>query len=184
MAKDLPQDSQRRRLLARTAAGGANLALAPGEVCSIPLVYCWHVGDSELSYGQTPTDDRCAPTYRPLYATRFDDAWAVARHCLESHDALQERRADFTARRSVPPCPTMCSMPCRPTWASSSRLPCCGRRTGRCGAGRGRRAAMAVAPDPVPMSGTKRRPYPICSRRSYGRCAISNCNTRWTGAGT
>ena len=30
MAKDLPQDSQRRRLLARTAAGGAILALAPG----------------------------------------------------------------------------------------------------------------------------------------------------------
>jgi uncharacterized protein (DUF608 family) len=72
-----------------------DLALAPGEVCSIPLVYCWHVGNSELSYGQTPTDDCCAPTYRPFYATRFDDAWAVARHCLESHDALQERTRRF-----------------------------------------------------------------------------------------
>lgn len=72
-----------------------DLTLAPGEVCEIPLVYCWHVGNSELSYRPMAEDDCCAPNYRPFYATRFDDAWAVARHCLESFDVLRERTRRF-----------------------------------------------------------------------------------------
>ncbi len=75
--------------------------LAPGESVAVPVVYCWHVPNSNLAYGQ-PQDqqDGCGCTgaavaYRPYYASVYADAWAVARRALEQLADLERRTRRF-----------------------------------------------------------------------------------------
>jgi len=73
-----------------------NLELRPGEEVEIPLIYCWHAPNTELSYGRE-SSVRCGETgsYRPWYATRFADAWGVARYGIEHYDSLLARTRRF-----------------------------------------------------------------------------------------
>lgn len=72
-----------------------NVGLKPGERIDIPIVYTWHAPNSDLSYGQESADACSAPTYRPYYATLFDDAWQVARYATEHFDSLRARTRRF-----------------------------------------------------------------------------------------
>ncbi len=84
-----------------------DLELRPGEEVEIPLIYTWHVPNTDQSHGQPacgedakdsccPQDDPEIPShYRPHYATRFADAWEVARYCTKNGADLQSRSRRF-----------------------------------------------------------------------------------------
>ena len=73
-----------------------NLELAAGETVDIPLTYCWHVPNTQLSYGRDNQTDCCdEPAYRPHYATLYDDAWQVACHALGNASDLYARTRSF-----------------------------------------------------------------------------------------
>ena len=81
-----------------------DLELAAGETVEIPLIYCWHVPNSDLRVGRAEDADRAvghtgrrgmARTYRPHYATRFADAWQVAAHALAQREELESRTRRF-----------------------------------------------------------------------------------------
>ncbi len=74
-----------------------DLELRPGEQIEIPLVYCWHVPNSELRAGPQ-AQDACCGTYAPWYTTWFADAWAVAEHAVEHGASLEERTRRFHQR--------------------------------------------------------------------------------------
>jgi hypothetical protein len=85
----------------RARLGGSlfwDLELAVGESVRIPILYCWHVPNSELRHGRSESDagrSGMAPTYRPWYATRFADAWDVAKYVLRQYDELESRTRAF-----------------------------------------------------------------------------------------
>ena len=82
-----------------------NLTLKPGESLDIPLVYCWHAPNSDLRQSRAEDADDAdgldsgrpgmARTYRPWYATRFNDAWAVAEYALGEYHQLLARSRKF-----------------------------------------------------------------------------------------
>jgi len=81
-----------------------DLELAPGEAVEIPLIYCWHVPNTDLRVGRAEDADKnlghtgregMARTYRPYYATRFADAWDVAARATKEAEALKTRTRRF-----------------------------------------------------------------------------------------
>ncbi|MFC1526953.1 GH116 family glycosyl hydrolase, partial [Candidatus Latescibacterota bacterium] len=81
-----------------------DLELKAGETVDIPLIYCWHVPNTDLRVGRLEDADKSvgptgrkgmARTYRPHYATRFADAWEVAAHALAARQSLLDRSRAF-----------------------------------------------------------------------------------------
>ena len=77
-----------------------DLELKPGEEIEIPLIYCWHAPNSELSHGRVDAEECCAEggkpsTYRPYYSTLFADAWEVAGYGIGNFDGLLQRTRRF-----------------------------------------------------------------------------------------
>jgi uncharacterized protein (DUF608 family) len=87
-----------------------NLELRRGEEVEIPLVYAWHVPNSELKAGTLPAteadtccdadeDTCCGPsTYSPWYTTQFADAWAAGMYAASEWAGLEERSRRFHRR--------------------------------------------------------------------------------------
>ncbi len=77
-----------------------NLELKRGEQTEIPLVYSWHVPNSELRSGAPADQDSCCgpTTYTPWYTTQFADAWAAGVHAATQSASLEERSNRFHRR--------------------------------------------------------------------------------------
>jgi uncharacterized protein (DUF608 family) len=75
-----------------------NLALEPGDTMEIPIIYAWHTPNSNLSFGKAPEphNDQCSSgTYQPYYATRFKDAWDIAKNAVKRSSELYQRTTAF-----------------------------------------------------------------------------------------
>jgi hypothetical protein len=93
----------------RSRLGGSlfwDFELGAGESVDIPLIYCWHAPNSTLRQGRLEDHETgknagdtgrpgMAGTYRPWYATQFDDAWQVAGRVLAGYDDLESRSRAF-----------------------------------------------------------------------------------------
>lgn len=79
-----------------TAVISAAAKVPPGEVAAFRFVISWYVPNGEVSW---PNWDTMQDTVMPIhnhYATRFDDASAVADYCFSHWDTLWEQTRLFT----------------------------------------------------------------------------------------
>ncbi|MBE3096380.1 MAG: hypothetical protein IMZ44_04535, partial [Planctomycetes bacterium] len=71
----------------------SRVRLAPGETCDIPYVLAWHFPTRENYWDKDPAV--LGQRFRNDYATRFPDAWAVARHTVTNLSRLEQGTRTF-----------------------------------------------------------------------------------------
>ncbi len=74
---------------------GLRLRLEAGETGTFPFLLTWHFPNRPATWNE-PADR--VPRTRVQYATRFADAWSVARHAVASRGELTRRTTEFHRR--------------------------------------------------------------------------------------
>jgi len=67
---------------------GINLKLSPHERCRVPIIITWYFPNM-LKYWKLNPDEKTGQVFRLYYATKFSDAWDVARYIVDNLSRLE-----------------------------------------------------------------------------------------------
>ena len=173
-----------------TGSLGVVATLAPGATQRFPFWITWYFPNRRNSWkGEDVSEnaDLGAPVHaggakrfvRNHYATRFDDAWAVATLCRQRMAASGSGHAPFSRgvlRQHAPALRPRCGL--RQHRARCAATPVSGWKTGASTAGKAASTMRAAAPEPARTSGAMPIRPPSCSRRWNARCAGSSLRSK------